>query len=487
MSGPGSLERLARACILPGFAGEAAPAWLLRELESGLGGVVLFARNVRDGEQLKALTASIRVTPHVVVAIDEEGGDVTRLEAECGSSVPGALALGRVDDPSLTEAVARAVAGALREVGVTHDLAPVADVNTNTRNAVIGVRSFGGDPELVGRHVAASVRGLQSGGVAACVKHFPGHGATEVDSHHALPTVDASREELRAVELAPFVDAFRAGALSLMTAHIVVPALDTLPATLSRRILTGLLREELGYHGMVVTDALEMGAIAGTYGMGEAAVLALAAGADALCLGNDVDESHVALVHAAILDAVREGRLTDARLAEAAGRVAASHAPAPHATGANGALGEVGVAAARRALQVVGDVAADGPVVVVELAGTLSVAAGPPRHDLTDVLRERGVDAEAIHVGPSDLAGVVAAVQARPGRTPIVVVRDVDRHPWQRTAACAVAAADPTAVVVDVGYPSTDRLGAPNVVTTFGAGRASLTAAAELLIPRRQP
>ena len=269
-----SLERLARACILPGFAGETAPAWLLRELVAGLGGVVLFARNVRDPEQLQALTASLRIAPGTVVAIDEEGGDVTRLEAARGSSVPGALALGEVDDPALTEAVAGAVAGALRDVGVTHDLAPVADVNTNPRNPVIGVRAFGSDPALVARHVAAYVTGLQAGGVAACVKHFPGHGATEVDSHHGLPVIEATRDELTAVELVPFVGAFGAGALSLMTAHIVVPALDTAPATLSRAVLTDLLRGELGYTGMVVTDALEMGAIAGTYGMGEAAVLA---------------------------------------------------------------------------------------------------------------------------------------------------------------------------------------------------------------------
>jgi beta-N-acetylhexosaminidase len=481
-----ALERLARACILPGFAGETAPGWLLRELDAGLAGVVLFGRNVRDPEQLRALTASIRVSPETVVAIDEEGGDVTRLETARGSSVPGALALGEIDDPALTEAVAGTMADALREVGVTHDLAPVADVNTSSRNPVIGVRSFGSNPQLVARHVAASVTGLQAGGIAACVKHFPGHGGTEVDSHHGLPTIDATRDELTRVELVPFVAAFEAGALSLMTAHIVVPALDALPATLSRTILTGLLREELGFEGMVVTDALEMGAIAGTYGMGEAAVGALAAGADALCLGHDIDESHVALVRDAIVAAVREGRLTEDRLAEATGRVAASHAPPP-AVNRAGSLGEVGLAAARRALQVAGDPGAAGPVLVLELEGTLSVAAGPPAHDLADVLRGLGADADTLHLGPSDLTGVVAAVQARPGRRPVVVVRDVDRHPWQRTAAAAVAAADPGAVVVDVGYPSGEPLCAPRVVTTFGAGRASLTAAAELLMRESQP
>jgi len=479
-----TLDRLVRACILPGFAGETAPAWLLRELEAGLGGVVLFARNVRDPEQLRALTGSIRMAPETVVAIDEEGGDVTRLEAARGSSVPAALALGEIDDPELTEGVARALADALREVGVTHDLAPVADVNTNPRNPVIGIRSFGSDPALVARHVSASVTGLQSGGVAACVKHFPGHGATEVDSHLGLPVIEVTREELFGVELVPFRAAFAAGALSLMTAHIIVTALDASPATLSRTILTDLLRGELGFEGMVVTDALEMGAISGAYGMGEAAVLALAAGADALCLGHDIDESHVASVTGAIEAAVRDGRLPEERLAEAAARVAGSHAPDPPAAHANGSLGTVGLAAARRAIHVEGEVAGPGPLVVVELEGTLSVAAGTPRHDLTDVLRELGADAETVRLAPSDLSGVVAAIRSRPGRRPVVVVRDVDRHTWQRTAASAVAAADPAAVVVDVGYPSGEPLCAPKVVTTFGAGRASLTAAAELLIRR---
>ena len=174
------LECLASACIFPGAAGLAAPAWLRREVADGLGGVVLFSRNVRDREQLAALTAALRSErADVLVGIDEEGGDVTRLEAATGSSYPGNLALGAVDDVGLTERVAAAIAADLAAVGVDLDLAPVADVNTNPRNPVIGVRSFGSDAALVARHVAAFVTGLQGGGVVACAKHFPGHGATE--------------------------------------------------------------------------------------------------------------------------------------------------------------------------------------------------------------------------------------------------------------------------------------------------------------------
>ncbi len=269
-----------------------------------------------------------------------------------------------------------------------------------------------------------------------------------------------------------------------MTAHLVVPALDARSATLSRIVLTDILRDELGFTGMAVTDALEMGAISGAYGMGEASVLALAAGADALCLGHDIDESHVRLVRAAIVEAVKAGRLPEERLAEAAMRVAGSHAPAVPAGHPAGSLTEIGLAAARRALRVTGSAEGVAPLLVVELEGHLSVAAGPPAHDLTGILDELGADVERLRLTACDSAVAVAAVRAQPERRPVIVVRDVDRHPWQREAAAAVAAADSRTVVVDVGYPSRTPLAAARCVTTFGAGRASLVAAAELILSR---
>ena len=167
-----------------------------RWLEQGLGGVVLFGWNVESSEQLRLLTAALRSErDDVLVGIDEEGGDVTRLEARTGSSYPGNAALGAVDDVELTEQVAAAMAADLRAVGVNLDLAPVADVNTNPQNPVIGIRSFGADGRLVARHVAAFVRGLQGAGVAACAKHFPGHGDTSEDSHHELPVVESIEDE----------------------------------------------------------------------------------------------------------------------------------------------------------------------------------------------------------------------------------------------------------------------------------------------------
>ncbi|MGC1214894.1 MAG: glycoside hydrolase family 3 N-terminal domain-containing protein, partial [Micromonospora sp.] len=228
MSAPmGNLASLAAAVLQPGFVGITPPPWIRRWLGEGLGAVVLFARNIVGPEQLAALTAALRAErPDVIVAIDEEAGDVTRIESAHGSSRPGNLALGLIDDPALTEAVARDLGAELAAAGVTLNYAPDADVNSNPDNPVIGVRSFGADPALVARHTAAWIRGLQASGVAACAKHFPGHGDTRVDSHHDLPRIGGDRNRLDAVELAPYRAAVTAGVQAVMTGHLLVPALD---------------------------------------------------------------------------------------------------------------------------------------------------------------------------------------------------------------------------------------------------------------------
>lgn len=239
-----TVTRDALAVLQPGFEGTTAPAWLLRQVGEGLTAVGLFGRNIASPEQLAALTAQLRTErDDVLVAIDEEGGDVTRLEVRGGSSFPGNLALGAVDDTGLTRDVARELGRRLAECGVNLNWAPSADVNSNPDNPVIGVRSFGADTRLAARHTAAYVQGLQAAGVAACTKHFPGHGDTNVDSHHALPRIDVDLDTLQARELVPFKAAIEAGTKAVMSAHILVPALDpTRPATLSPQILTGLLR-----------------------------------------------------------------------------------------------------------------------------------------------------------------------------------------------------------------------------------------------------
>ena len=466
-----SLERLAAACLLPGFAGLQPPDWLRRRLADGLGGVVLFARNIRDAEQVAALTAALRAEREdVVVAIDEEGGDVARLDGGRGSAYPGNNALGAVDDVGLTERVAAAMGADLRAAGVNLDFAPVADVASNPSNPVIGVRSFGAEPALVARHVVAFVEGLQGAGVSACAKHFPGHGATAEDSHVELPLLARTLEELRAEELVPFRAAIDAGVAAVMTAHIRVPDLDDVPATLSRAILTGLLREELGFRGLIVTDALEMGAISGTLPVEEAAVRALAAGADALCLGHDLEDEACGRILSAVEDAVAAGRLGEERLGEAAGRVAAVGSSVAAAPGAVGE-GAVGLEAARRALEWEGRVALARPPLVVELRPRANIAAGRARHGLGDVLSSARVVA-VDH--PRD-------VDVPADRQLVVVVRDAHRYAWARDAVERLLAQTADAVVVETGLPVWRPNGAAGYVATHGGGRVNLEAAAERL------
>ncbi|MGI3780425.1 MAG: glycoside hydrolase family 3 N-terminal domain-containing protein, partial [Janthinobacterium lividum] len=309
--------------LLPGFSGTALPDWVRRRLREGLGGVCLFARNIAGHDSLAALNAEILAAdPRAVIALDEEGGDVTRLYADVGSPYPGNAVLGRLDDLDVTEAVAADVGRALRRTGCTLTFAPDVDVNNNPDNPVIGVRSLGADADLVARHGAAWVRGVQSTGTGATAKHFPGHGDTGTDSHVSLPVVDRSLDELRTRELVPFAAAVQAGAVAVMTSHILLPQVDPdAPATFSRRIIAGLLRTELGFDGVVVTDALDMAGASGPGGTPQSAVRALAAGCDLLCLGNDSTDEQVEAIVQAVRAAVDEGSLPAARVEEAVSRV----------------------------------------------------------------------------------------------------------------------------------------------------------------------
>jgi len=459
---PGGLGPAAAACLFPGFEGTTVPDWLRRGLAEGLGGVVLFARNVEGPEQVDELTASLHAEkPDLLIAVDEEGGDVTRLEAATGSSFPGNHALGAADDPELTRRVAAAIGGELASVGVNLDLAPVADVVVDPANPIVGVRSFGSEPQLVARHVAAFVEGLQSVGVAACAKHFPGHGETADDSHLELPIAEADRETLLARALPPFRAGVDAGVRAVMTAHIRFPALAEEPATLSPGLI-GLLRSELGFDGVVMTDALEMRAVSGTAGFERGGVLALAAGADALCLGADRSPEEVEGLQAAVADAVRSGELTEERLHEAAARVAELAAWAsPRAASDRGA----GVEAARRALEVEGDPAVGPDALVVELWPDPTIAAGKSHHGLGELA---GLETVRLEEG-----GTVPLHNS--ARELVVVVRDAYRHPWQQEVV------PPGAVVVEIGLPEWRPPESRAFVATHGAGRANLAAAAEVL------
>jgi beta-N-acetylhexosaminidase len=501
------IRRLALGCLLPGFVGPTPPGWLLDGLAGGLAGVVLFGSNLGDGSAAGELTGRLRAAAGrpLVFGLDEEGGDVTRLDTVRGSAAPGAAALGWLDDELVTEQVYAGIGQRLADAGITLNLAPVADVNSDPANPVIGVRSFSDSPEVAARHVAAAVRGIQRAGVAACAKHFPGHGATVADSHHQVAVVDRSRAELRAVELVPFRAAVAAGARAVMTGHLKVPAVDGELATVSRPITTGLLRGSLGFPGSIVTDALEMKAISGTIGMVDGFVRALLAGADTVETGALDYPELITEIPDAVLAAVRSGRLPAKRLQDAARRTAelAEPAPAGRAEPAAGrrrsdrtvlagvggwpAVPEVEVAA--RCVEVSGTLPRLDQPLVVECRTGNSMASGALPWSVADRVLAATPGADALLVAGEIDPDTVRAAAA--GRGLVCVIRDPNRHRWQLAviaAAARHAAAGHPVVLVDVGWPAElpePAAGLP-VVRTRGIAPGLLDAAADLLVPSRR-
>jgi beta-N-acetylhexosaminidase len=446
------------AVLLPGFIGTSLPDWVAARLRRGLAGVCLFGDNVESLAQLQRLTTSIlEANPHAVIAIDEEGGDVTRLFYDVGSPYPGNAVLGRIDDPAYTYAVALDVGRQLRQAGCTMTFAPDVDINSNPDNPVIGVRSFGADPALVARHSAAWVDGLQSTGIAVSAKHFPGHGDTAQDSHLALPVVDVSLDVLTERELVPFRAVIEADAASIMTSHILLPQLDPdLPATLSPRILQGLLRQELGYQGVIVSDALDMAGASGAVGIPEAAVLAIAAGCDLLCIGTDNSDAQLTEIEYALAAAMAEGRLGSDRLGDAAARTRALATEF----------------AARRAAEETAAV----PVPAFDLGRTSgafdvksTVSVAPGRHHVVlETVANMAVGVAPWAAWADQRVGADSTLGTIPAERQLVLIgRDNHRHAWVRELIDRARNEHPRVIVVDMGWPGDDRAYAD--IATFGA------------------
>lgn len=495
------LARRIAATLLPGFVGTILPGWLEQRLRDGLGGVCVFGPNIVSAEQLRALTDAIyAANPEAIVAIDEEGGDVTRLHYATGSPYPGNAVLGRLGDAGRTEQVAARVGAELRAVGVNLDFAPDVDINSNPDNPVIGVRSFGVSPEVVAEQGAAWVRGLQSAGVAACAKHFPGHGDTAQDSHLALPVVDLSAAELRERELVPFRAAVEAGTRTVMTSHILLPQLDAaLPATFSHPIVEGLLRGELGFDGLVVTDALDMLGASGERGIPEAAVLALAAGCDLLCLGTENTDDQLTAIVAAVADAIATGRLSTERVEEAAGRVIglagelrAEPTPGQADSAPTAAAGAVDAEEARAVVPAfeladaarawLGEGRTAASVVRLETVANIAVGTAPwgPFAETAT-----GTDDDAATAFAALPVAVVTEDDAAPIGLPdgpvLVIGKDNHRHAFARQTIDRLRAERDDVLVVDMGWPADDRRYAD--IATFGASRLLGRALLDLLGP----
>jgi beta-N-acetylhexosaminidase len=319
---PNELRKIAGQLIMIRFSGtelDAATAEFIRA--NGIRGVCLFRGNMTDSAQLSRLTADLRdvMGPASLIAIDQEGGAVVR--STWVPAPPAAMGLGAADDIDLARRTGAAVARAAKALGFNWNFAPVLDLNNNPNNPVIAERSFGAEPKRAAELAMAWMAGSHAEGVACCVKHFPGHGDTHVDSHRDLPTVDKTVAELEALELAPFRMA-APQAPAMMTAHIVYPAIDAEnPATMSPAILDGILRKQWSYKGVIITDGMDMHAIAGRYGVGNAAVRALAAGADMVMALGTTETQNETLD--AIANAIADGSISREQVEQSLARLSA--------------------------------------------------------------------------------------------------------------------------------------------------------------------
>ena len=290
-----------------------------------MGAVILFQRNVSDAAQLSSLTSALQELAKgtenpLFIAIDQENGLVTRIKAPTAVQMPGSMALGATGDSSNAFRIASATADVLESFGINMNYAPIADINSEPKNPVIGVRSPSDDPETVGRFVSAQIKGLQEGGIVACVKHFPGHGDTAVDSHYGLPVISKSKVELENCELIPFRRAVAEGVASVMTAHISMPGIgeSTLPASLSPDAIK-ILREDMKYDGLIVSDCLEMDGVRATYGTEKSAVMALKAGTDCIMICHTMSAQVGAIEQ--VVKAVKAGELSREEIQKSVDRV----------------------------------------------------------------------------------------------------------------------------------------------------------------------
>lgn len=469
----------------------------------GVGSVVLLSRNVSDPVSTRAMLEELQGLARIplLVAIDHEGGMVCRF-ADGLHAFPGNMALEATSHPcKWTRLQARAQARELRAIGVNWNFAPCVDVNSNPDNPIIGVRSYGEDPQLVAALGVEAVLALQEEGVLACAKHFPGHGDTYVDSHLGLPVVSKNLETLHAVEILPFQAAVAEGTGSVMTTHILFPALDPeRPATISPVLLDGLLRETLGYRGIVITDCLEMAAIAETIGTPQGAVRALQAGADVVLVCHTLDAQMETV--RTIRHSVESGILSENRLYEAASRVLAAKRRYVRASTSSDPVwldpehDRIEEAIARESITLVRNSGA------VPFPAGASVAVVAMHHGAGDVaqwLAERGVRTTPIVLDP-DVSGVAMhEALAHVAQADRILALTAPREPWATRPIDQVAQAalihklhaqHPERLVVVAIREPFDIRRFPQIGTymcTYGYQRCSLRALADALLGRFQP
>lgn len=482
-----ALRELAAGVVCVGFDGPTITPDLESTLrKTPLAGLILFARNVNSLAQTRALTDRIReILPNPVIAIDQEGGRVARLR-DGVEEIPAMLAVAAAGSADLAERAGAQVAFDLRRAGVNVDYAPVLDLMLMRMNTVIGARAFGDDPQQVIRFGDAFARGLRSQGIVSTFKHFPGHGSTEVDSHLDLPAIDLDEQTFRARDLVPFAKLLPQ-ADALMTAHILVRALDPqLPATLSPRILTDLLRGEIGFNGVCFTDCMQMDAIAKGVGTAEGAVMALIAGADCVLISHSIALAIESIEK--IVSAVEAGRLSRERLEEAHARVTALRAKlaAPLPLDAKSPHPGVGREIGRRAVtELRGSVVARAEQSIIVSFEGATVEGVQGLHTEHASLAGGTQVAELrvpLEPGAQQIATLVAELQLR-GKRPIVLMRRAHVYAAQAQAVQAILDVFPDALLVSTREPFDafmfDR--ARNVLCTYGDDRPSMEGLSDVL------
>lgn len=488
--------------------------------EHKVGGVILFSRNIQSATQtaglinrLQAMAVDQGGVP-LLVAVDQEGGTVMRVPD--ATLVPGNMALGAARDAGLAYRVGLRIGEELRAMGFNVNFAPVLDVNNNPQNPVIGVRSFGEEPELVTELGLAMIRGLQDAGVLATAKHFPGHGDTAVDSHIDLPAVPHDRARLDQVELAPFRAAIENGVAGIMSAHVTFPAIDPtpgLPATLSKPVLTGLLREELGFEGLIFTDAMEMGAITSRYGIGRAAVMAVLAGADVVLVGWPSDWRMALEVVTALQEAAESGVIPEERIDASVARILAAKkrlglfdahqvAPASVAARVGGEKGDaLALEAARKSVTLVKDEKGLVPlstrrllVVTPQVRGLTGIDnPGATETALGMALAGQGFEVEEVTVSLNPDPGERRAVVEKAQRAEVVLLGTYNawqsRHAGQAQLARELLArgVDVIAVALRDPYDYAQMAEIPAYLATYGLTPPQLQALAEVLAGRTSP
>ena len=454
-----SSDRTILSTFSPGFGGAVVPEWIKPWLDNGLGSVTLFASNTPNFEATATLISELRsYNSDVLVAIDEEGGDVTRLFVREGSRYPTPALLGQCDDEELTFQSYHSMGTVLRQLGIDITYAPVADVVAFENNPIVGVRSFGMSTDVVTRHVAQAIKGLQDAGIGACVKHFPGHGAVLEDSHHDLPRIKLSLADYETQHILPFKNAIDNGVAAVMIGHLIAEALDPeLPASLSPKVIGQYLRGTLGFKGLVVTDALDMGAIGGPTMIHDSGFKALLAGADLLCFSGMGDQSQfVSSSFDYIKSALENDKLSLTGLEESGQRIAQWRSKIPVRISKDESINFKDLIAG---FEITGSVELEpGAVNLVEIGTKPTIAAGDVSWGMHRELRAVGI---ACDIHASDAESLAT-------KRLVVAFRDAYRDAPLLATLRRLYERYPDAIFIDMGWP-TREFSPTNLIRAFGS------------------